>query len=94
VELALYRVAQEAMTNAVRHAHASTIVLTLSNDPQVLTLDVVDDGRGITTGTVEGAGIRGMRERALLIGGRITVRSQPAHGVSVRLELRHAQQGM
>ena len=94
MELALYRVAQEALTNAVRHGHASTIALTLTNHPRVLTLEVVDDGRGIAQGTEEGAGIRGMRERALLIGGRITVRSRTGHGVTVHLELGHAHQGL
>ena len=93
LELALYRVAQEALTNAVRHGQARTIVLTLSGDPQLLTLHVADDGSGIGPGTEEGAGIRGMRERALLIGGHISVKSRPGHGVTVHLELSAAEQG-
>ncbi|ACV78983.1 sensor histidine kinase [Nakamurella multipartita] len=87
VELAFYRVAQEALTNAVRHAHASTISVSLSARGRRVALDIVDDGTGLADGTEEGAGIRGMRERALLIGARIAVRSLPTHGVQVTLTL-------
>ncbi len=85
VELALYRVAQEALTNAVRHAHASTVTLTLSAEDDRLVLDVVDDGCGLSAGTAEGAGIRGMRERALLISGRLDVVPGTGHGTRVVL---------
>ncbi len=93
VELALYRVAQEAVTNAVRHGHAKTIALTLSGDRQMLTLHVADDGRGLSPEIEEGAGIRGMRERALLIGGHISVKSRPGHGMTVHLELSRVEHG-
>jgi two-component system sensor histidine kinase UhpB len=75
VELALYRVAQEGLTNAVRHAHASTINLRLSTDGARVRLAVADDGRGLAPETVEAAGIRGMRERALLVQGRLELQS-------------------
>jgi two-component system sensor histidine kinase UhpB len=91
-ELALYRVAQEALTNAVRHAHASTITLRLSADGSVLNLDITDDGHGFPDEAVEGAGIRGMRERALLIGGRIDVDSRRGHGTRVHLRVDQLQQ--
>jgi two-component system, NarL family, sensor histidine kinase UhpB len=87
VELALYRVAQEALTNAVRHAAASTITLTLSAGERLLDLEVLDDGCGLPAGTDEGAGLRGMRERALLISGRLDVASRPGHGVRVHLRV-------
>ena len=91
VELALYRVAQEALTNAVRHAHASTITLRLSGDERRLSLEAIDDGQGFSEKSIEGAGIRGMRERALLIGGRIDVDSRRGHGVRVHLQINDPQ---
>lgn len=71
VELALFRIAQEAVTNVVRHAGATRIKLSLSQDEHGVTLVVEDDGRGRQA--AEGSGIRGMRERALLIEGSIDV---------------------
>ncbi|GAQ59772.1 oxygen sensor histidine kinase NreB [Streptomyces scabiei] len=83
-ELVLYRVAQEALTNAARHADAGRVEVGLSPGDGVVVLAVVDDGRG--TGVArEGAGIRGMRERALLIGAALDVTSRPATGTHVRL---------
>ncbi|MER5197297.1 HAMP domain-containing sensor histidine kinase [Streptomyces sp. NPDC002755] len=83
-ELVLYRVAQEALTNAARHAEAGQIEVSLRHTGEAVVLAVVDDGRG--TGVArEGAGIRGMRERALLIGATLDVISQPKAGTQVRL---------
>ncbi|MFD9431944.1 HAMP domain-containing sensor histidine kinase [Streptomyces sp. NPDC060002] len=83
-ELVLYRVAQEALTNAARHAEAGQIEVSLRHTGEAVVLAVVDDGRG--TGVArEGAGIRGMRERALLIGATLDVTSQPKAGTQVRL---------
>lgn len=72
VELVLYRVAQEGLTNVVRHADAKNACLCLQRVPGGVRLRIVDDGRGIGNAP-EGTGISGMRERALLIGGRLTV---------------------
>ncbi|MEV5903099.1 sensor histidine kinase [Streptomyces sp. NPDC052127] len=83
-ELVLYRVAQEALTNAARHAEAGQAEVSLRHTAEEVVLAVVDDGRG--TGVArEGAGIRGMRERALLIGATLDVISQPQAGTQVRL---------
>jgi two-component system sensor histidine kinase UhpB len=83
-ELVLYRVVQEALTNAARHAEADTVEVSLVRTRAAVVLSVVDDGRG--TGIPrEGAGIRGMRERALLIGATLDVTSPPQAGTSVRL---------
>ncbi|GES05911.1 hypothetical protein Acor_79800 [Acrocarpospora corrugata] len=71
VELVIYRIAQEGLTNVARHAGASRVSLSLTAGPGPLTLRIVDDGIG--TAAPDGAGIRGMRERALLIGARLTV---------------------
>ncbi|AWW42959.1 MULTISPECIES: HAMP domain-containing sensor histidine kinase [Streptomyces] len=83
-ELVLYRVAQEALTNAARHAEADRVEVSLIHTDSTMVLAVVDDGRG--TGVLrEGAGIRGMRERALLIGASLDITSRPKTGTQVRL---------
>ncbi|WP_306204979.1 sensor histidine kinase [Actinoplanes sp. RD1] len=71
-ELVIYRVAQEALTNVARHAGAHHADLRLCRDGDTVLLSVRDDGRGLR-GAAEGAGIRGMRERALLVGAELTV---------------------
>ncbi|MEU5891913.1 sensor histidine kinase [Streptomyces sp. NPDC047461] len=83
-ELVLYRVAQEALTNAARHAEADRVEVSLRHSEETVVLAVTDDGRG--TGMArEGAGMRGMRERALLIGATLDVTSRPQAGTQVRL---------
>jgi two-component system sensor histidine kinase UhpB len=83
VELVLYRIVQESLTNIARHAHATRAEVSLATEDGRLTLRITDNGRG---GAVhEGAGIRGMRERALLIGARLTIDSPPGDGTRVRL---------
>lgn len=88
-ELALYRVAQEAVTNALRHADAHRVEVTLATHDGRVTLGVADDGRGLPDGAGRdgGAGLAGMRERALLVGGNLEVASSPAGGTTVRLTL-------
>ncbi|MFG2225679.1 HAMP domain-containing sensor histidine kinase [Streptomyces sp. NPDC048644] len=83
-ELVLYRVAQEALTNAARHAGAGNVELTLRHSGTEVVLDVCDDGRGLGHAW-EGAGIRGMRERALLIDAGLDIGPGPAGGARVRL---------
>jgi two-component system sensor histidine kinase UhpB len=88
-ELALYRIAQEALTNAVRHAEATRIELLLeAADSGRVALTIEDDGRGmIYAPTVEGGGIRGMRERALAAGIAFSIRSRPGGGTIVSADL-------
>jgi two-component system sensor histidine kinase UhpB len=86
VELVIYRVAQESLTNVVRHSGASAVSLEIVADDRELSLRVVDDGRG-GADLHEGAGIKGMRERAMLIGARLSVSRGPAGGVDVRLDV-------
>lgn len=82
-ELVLYRVAQEGLTNAARHADAERVEVGLTRTDGAVVLAVTDDGRGIRA-ACEGAGIRGMRERALLIGATldITDAAGPGHGTA------------
>jgi two-component system sensor histidine kinase UhpB len=88
-DLAIYRVAQESLTNAARHAGATTVELSLVPLNGSVVLEVRDDGRGITDleASGQGVGLGGMRERALLVGGRLTVRSGAQGGTEVRLEV-------
>jgi two-component system sensor histidine kinase UhpB len=88
VELAIYRVAQEGLTNALRHSGASDALVTLRRVDAGIRLVVSDNGRGLPSGGPrEGRGIAGMRERALHVGGRLTIASPPAGGTEVRLDV-------
>jgi two-component system, NarL family, sensor histidine kinase UhpB len=85
----LYRIAQEAVTNARKHAHAKTIRMTLSILADAISLEVADDGVGIevTTQGASGLGLRNMRHRALLIGAELTVGPRPGGGTRVACQL-------
>jgi two-component system sensor histidine kinase UhpB len=88
VELVIYRIAQESLTNAVRHSGARSVTVSLQADAETLTLRVVDDGRGMPSALPDGtAGIAGMRERALLVGGRLSIKSRPSSGTEVKLSI-------
>jgi two-component system, NarL family, sensor histidine kinase UhpB len=86
-QLVVYRVAQEALSNAARHSGAKTVAVKLRRRPAgSVELEVADDGRGFAFDESEGGlGIAGMRERALLIGGELTIESRPGHGTTIRL---------
>jgi two-component system, NarL family, sensor histidine kinase UhpB len=85
-ELVAFRVAQESLTNAARHAHAHRLDLVLEQVGRSLVLEIRDDGRGIN-GAPAGSGIRGMRERALLVGAELSIGPAGGGGTTVRLEL-------
>jgi len=85
-ELVIYRVAQEALTNVARHASATTVELVLAHDRRRTVLTVDDDGVGLPPGSQDSAqGIRGMRERAMLIGAELELGERPGGGTRVRL---------
>ncbi|MFG3308538.1 HAMP domain-containing sensor histidine kinase [Streptomyces wuyuanensis] len=91
VELAIYRVAQEALANAARHAHADRIDLELRHrTPGVVDLVIRDDGRG-RGDAADGSGIRGMRERALMIGAEFSIGTSREGGAAVRLRIPTAE---
>ena len=83
VELVCYRIAQESLTNIARHAEAGKVWLDLHAGADQLTLRIADDGKGGVA--VEGAGINGMRERALLVNAALTITSPKGEGTEVRL---------
>jgi two-component system sensor histidine kinase UhpB len=90
VELVVYRVAQEALTNALRHSEAANVTASLRQDDANVVLEITDDGRGLDGPANEGSGIAGMRERALLIGADLKIESAPGKGVAVRLSVPRA----
>jgi two-component system sensor histidine kinase UhpB len=86
IELVIYRVAQEALTNVARHAGTDQAQLTLVAEDGQLTLTVSDHGQGLRNDHAEGTGIRGMRERATLIGAQLQIDRSPS-GDGTRLRL-------
>ena len=87
LELALYRIAQEALSNVVRHAQASAVDIQLDFGPEVITQTIIDDGRGfiVPEGPAEMVpeghfGLLGLYERTELIGARLVIQSEPGHG--------------
>jgi two-component system, NarL family, sensor histidine kinase UhpB len=87
-ELVVYRVAQEALTNVARHAQATRVVLRLHQNRALTVLTVRDDGRGLCPGALPSAhGIRGMRERAMLIGAQLQIDSKPGRGTEIKLSI-------
>jgi two-component system, NarL family, sensor histidine kinase UhpB len=86
-ELVIYRIAQEALTNAARHTDARAVRVALGCDDGDVRLRITDDGNGLPAAARSASGIRGMRERALLVGGRLVVADRPEGGVEVRLDV-------
>ncbi len=86
VELVVYRVAQEALTNALRHANATEVTVSLRHDGPKVVLAVSDDGTGLPK-AMEERGLGGMRERAMLIDAQLEIRSDPASGTEVVLSV-------
>jgi two-component system sensor histidine kinase UhpB len=88
-ELAIYRVAQEGLTNVARHAEARRVELTLEPGANSVVLRLADDGRGMNASASQDGrgGLRGMRERAVLVGGALAVKDGPTGGVEIRLEV-------
>jgi two-component system sensor histidine kinase UhpB len=84
-ELVIYRVAQEALTNVARHADTDRAELSLTSSNGRLILRVADHGRGFDPTRAEGGGLRGMRERAVLVGAQLAVSRAPRGGAEVRL---------
>jgi two-component system, NarL family, sensor histidine kinase UhpB len=87
VELAIYRIAQEALTNAMRHSGASDATVAVTSAGDQLVLAVTDNGRGLPDDVIAGGGLTGMRERALLIGAELQTSTPAGGGTQVTLRL-------
>ena len=80
--------AQEALTNVARHAEATQVELRLAHRREEAVLTVRDDGRGIHPGALPSSrGIRGMRERAMLIGAQLEIDTRRDHGTEIKLSI-------
>jgi two-component system sensor histidine kinase UhpB len=86
-ELAVYRIAQESLTNVARHAAATEVTISLERGSDSVILSVSDNGRGFDGPPQEHGGLRSMRERALLIDAALAVKPGRRGGVDVRLEV-------
>lgn len=97
VATAAYRITQEALTNVARHSFANNVDVTLQAQKGILTLAIIDNGRGFNTMELsesEGLGVAGMRERASLVGGILEVQSQPRNGTRVYFRVPINNQGI
>ncbi|OGW90649.1 MAG: hypothetical protein A3D28_05720 [Omnitrophica bacterium RIFCSPHIGHO2_02_FULL_63_14] len=86
----LFRIFQETLTNVARHANATEVTVRLTAPNGRLILEIADNGKGIATAQINDAaslGLTGMRERALLLNGRVTVTGAPGRGTTVRVEM-------
>ena len=85
VEEALFRVAQEGLSNVARHSQATSVQLQLVNEPERVTLSIADNGQGFDPATTEnkGVGLYSMRERMQALGGDVDVESQPGQGTKI-----------
>jgi signal transduction histidine kinase len=85
-EVALYRIAQEALANVARHASPRSVSVLIQRSAHVLRLVIEDDGRGFDVLQIQSGerlGLPGMRERAHLVGGAMTVESSPGRGTTI-----------
>src|SRR6202048_3712771 len=87
VKLCVYRVVQEALNNAQRHANAKNVVVELAQAAGAIRVKIADDGSGFDAKRTRGMGLLGMEERVKRLGGRITVASQPGAGTTIEAEL-------
>jgi signal transduction histidine kinase len=84
VDLAAYRIVQEALTNVVRHAGGARATVRLAHGPAELVVQVDDDGGGVRSASGKGRGIVGMRERVHALGGTFAAGPRPGRGFRVR----------
>ncbi len=87
---ALFRILQETLTNVIRHSNATEVTVRLAREDGTLTLEIQDNGKGISKEQLSSSnslGILGMRERAVILGGELTVSGAPGKGTTVRVRI-------
>jgi signal transduction histidine kinase len=90
---AIFRIFQETLTNVARHAHASAVEVRFAEEDGGLMLEVYDNGKGIPDDKLRASkslGILGMRERAMLLGGELTIKGFPGNGTTMRVRIPEA----
>ncbi|MGH3104397.1 MAG: sensor histidine kinase, partial [Gaiellaceae bacterium] len=87
IDLSAYRIVQEALTNALKHAGPATAQVVVRYRPEEVELEITDDGRGPVDGGEGGHGLVGLRERAALVGGEVESGTNGGRGYTVRARL-------
>jgi signal transduction histidine kinase len=87
VKVCIYRLVQEALNNAARHAEAKNANVSVVESGDTISVEIVDDGHGFSSGRVRGMGILGMEERVRRLGGNLSIQSAPRKGTTVKAEL-------
>src|SRR3712207_1338804 len=87
VDVSAYRIVQEALTNALKHAGDASALVTIRHAPDQIELEIVDDGAGTSRGEGTGHGLTGMRERVAVYGGRLEAGRRPEGGFALRAKL-------
>jgi two-component system NarL family sensor kinase len=90
IEQGIYRIAQEAFNNILKHAHAHMIMVSLYRRDQAIVLEIADDGVGFEPQSIQvqgGLGLPAMQERAASMGGQLVVKSKPGAGTLVMVEV-------
>jgi signal transduction histidine kinase len=85
--ICIYRLVQEALSNAVRHSGAKNATVSLRQSPHTIIVRVSDDGRGFRSQRARGLGLLGMEERVKRLSGTLTAESKPHHGVTLTVKL-------
>jgi signal transduction histidine kinase len=94
VEIGLYRIAEEALNNTLKHSQASHVTVDLHQTQNAVTLEIIDDGIGFDLHAGRrsgGMGLESIRERTVALGGRLDIQSKPGHGTHIRVEIEVAQ---
>ena len=86
-KVTVYRLVQEALNNAATHASAKNAKVTIAQNSDKITVEIIDDGQGFDPGRQRGMGILGMEERVRRLGGTLTIESAPGKGATVEAEL-------
>lgn len=87
-ELALYRIIKEILVNVVKHAKATKVSVSIENTTEYFKLLVSDNGKGFNTKTTKkGAGLRNIKDRALILGSELSISSETTNGTTIRLQL-------
>jgi len=94
VNITLYRIVQECLTNVAKYAHATQVTINLSKNSHDLILSIVDDGEGMDLSVPgsSGLGLIGMRERAEALGGKFSLKTEPGKGVSISITVSEKSQ--
>lgn len=98
ISTAIFRIVQEALTNVSRHSHASSVVIDLKESKDFITLKIIDNGQGMAVGMnlkrgsrENGLGLVGMRERAIMLGGKLKIQSRAGAGTSIEVRIPKVQ---